>query len=50
MFYHNRHLASVNKAPLSEYKRSVCIDELHYIPDGTIVTLVPTAEGVKPVK
>jgi arabinoxylan arabinofuranohydrolase len=50
MFYHNRHLATVNKAPMSEYKRSVCIDELHYNPDGTIVTLVPTAEGVKPVK
>ncbi len=32
------------------FRRSVCVDYLDYNPDGTIRRLVPTEEGVAPVK
>lgn len=32
------------------FRRSVCIDYLHYNPDGTIQHIVPTSEGVAPAK
>lgn len=31
------------------FRRSVCIDDLHYNPDGTIQRIVMTSEGVAPV-
>lgn len=50
MFYHNRKLAEDRKAPKPDYKRSVCVNELFYKPDGTIVPVKATVEGIKPVK
>jgi hypothetical protein len=32
------------------FRRSVCIDDLHYNADGTIKRIVMTSEGVDPVK
>lgn len=32
------------------FRRSVCIDDLHYNPDGTIQRVVMTSEGVDPVE
>ena len=32
------------------YRRSVCIDYLHYNPDGTIKRVIMTSEGVEPAK
>jgi beta-xylosidase len=32
------------------YSRSVCIDDLHYNPDGTLKRVVMTTEGVNPVR
>ena len=32
------------------FRRSVCIDDLHYNPDGTIQRIVMTSEGVDPVQ
>lgn len=33
----------------ASHRRSVCIDELHYNPDGTIQRIIMTSEGVAPV-
>jgi hypothetical protein len=32
------------------FRRSVCIDDLHYNPDGTIQRIVMTSEGASPAK
>ena len=32
------------------FRRSVCIDYLHYNPDGTIQRIIQTSEGVEPAK
>ncbi|WNS43343.1 family 43 glycosylhydrolase [Paenibacillus sp. MMS20-IR301] len=42
LFYHNQELSG------EETLRSICIDELHFNPDGSIRTVVQTREGVKP--
>ncbi len=44
-FYHNGSLPTGGS-----YRRSVCVDYLHYNQDGTIQKVVQTTEGVKPVK
>jgi hypothetical protein len=62
LFYHNSDLALKNipaDSPDRKYiqwRRSVCVDYLHYNADGTIQKVIPTKEGVsaiqvkKPVK
>lgn len=32
------------------FRRSVCIDSLHYNPDGTLKRVIMTSEGIEPVK
>ena len=44
--YHNGALA----ADAGSFHRSVCIDELHYNPDGTIKRILMTSEGVQTAK
>ncbi len=44
--YHNGALS----ADVGSFHRSVCIDYLHYNPDGTIKRVVMTTEGIKPIK
>lgn len=41
LFYHHN-----DYSPYFDKNRSVCIDELHFNPDGTIVPVVPTFRGV----
>lgn len=43
-FYHNGSLPTGGS-----YRRSVCVDYMHYNEDGTIQKIVQTKEGVKPV-
>jgi hypothetical protein len=53
LFYHTADLAIQNIPSTSEerkyvqWRRSVCVDELHYNMDGTIQKVIPTKEGVK---
>lgn len=56
LFYHNADLfysrtpadsPDIKKAP---YRRSICVDELHYNPDGSIQKVIPTQNGVKIVE
>jgi len=44
-FYHNGLLPTGGS-----YRRSVCVDYMYYIPDGTIQKVVQTKEGVKAIK
>lgn len=44
-FYHNGALPTGGS-----YRRSICIDYLHYNPDGTIQKIIQTNEGVSAVK
>lgn len=41
LFYHHN-----DYSPYFDKNRSVCVDELHFNPDGTIVPVVPTFRGV----
>jgi beta-xylosidase len=43
-FYHNGALPTGGN-----HRRSICLDYLHYSPDGTIQKIIQTKEGVKPV-
>jgi beta-xylosidase len=43
-FYHNGSLPEGGS-----HRRSVCVDYLHYNPDGTMKRIVMTSEGVQPV-
>lgn len=45
LFYHNAVLTLDGHAGAIG-RRSVCVDELHYNPDGTMQTVVQTKEGV----
>jgi hypothetical protein len=44
-FYHNGALPDGGN-----FRRSICVDEMHYNPDGTIKPIVQTTKGVAPVK
>jgi hypothetical protein len=44
-FYHNGSLPSGGS-----YRRSICVDDMHYNSDGTIQKIVQTTKGVAPVK
>ncbi|WP_163714667.1 glycoside hydrolase family 43 protein [Mangrovibacterium lignilyticum] len=44
--YHNGGIPTQGQS----FRRSVCIDELFYNPDGTIKRIVMTSEGVQPAK
>lgn len=44
-FYHNGSLPTGGS-----YRRSICVDEMHYNADGTIQKIVQTKEGVAPIK
>ncbi|MEO6549236.1 MAG: glycoside hydrolase family 43 protein [Ferruginibacter sp.] len=44
--YHNGSLPTNG----GSFRRSVCIDNLYYNPDGTIKRIVMTSEGIKPAK
>lgn len=46
-FYHNGSMQPPNIG--DSFRRSVCIEELHYNPDGTLQRVVQTTEGVAPV-
>jgi arabinoxylan arabinofuranohydrolase len=51
--YHNRQLAHDNgmpDKPAREFMRSVGIDRLYYNEDGTIQEVIPTSDGLKPLK
>lgn len=56
LFYHNSDLAIKNIPPDSDerkyiqWRRSVCVDYLKYNKDGTIMQVIPTSKGVKPIK
>jgi arabinoxylan arabinofuranohydrolase len=62
MFYHNSDLYYENHPELEQkfgwghqgglhpFRRSICVDELHYRKDGTIEEVIPTKKGVKKVK
>lgn len=41
LFYHHN-----DYSPYFDKNRSVCVDEIHFNPDGTIVPVVPTFRGV----
>ena len=45
LFYHNATL-TLDGHPGAIGRRSVCVDELHYNPDGTMQTVVQTKQGV----
>lgn len=47
-FYHNGSLQQPNEG--GSFRRSVCIDELHYNDDGTLQRVIQTTEGIEPVK
>jgi hypothetical protein len=53
LFYHNSDLYLKNHSGATKlsknkyYRRSICVDELHYNPDGTIQKVIPTKAGVK---
>ncbi|SHM14904.1 Carbohydrate binding module (family 6) [Flavobacterium flevense] len=53
LFYHTSALSSWRqeefKGPGTWTQRSVCVDELNYNPDGTIIPVQQTVEGVKKV-
>ena len=49
ILYHSR-LLSNRQGHNNVFERSVCIDELKYNDDGTIVKVVPTQEGPKQLK
>ncbi|RZK87239.1 MAG: glycoside hydrolase, partial [Hymenobacter sp.] len=44
-FYHNGALPTGGS-----YRRSICVDELQYNPDGTIRPIVQTTKGVAPAR
>ena len=44
-FYHNGALPTGGS-----YRRSICVDDMHYNADGTIQPIVQTAKGLAPVK
>ena len=44
-FYHNG-----ARPDGGNFRRSVCVDEMHYNFDGTIKPIVQTTQGVSPVK
>jgi len=44
-FYHNGSLPTGGS-----YRRSICVDDMHYNEDGTIQKIVETTTGVSPVK
>jgi len=44
-FYHDGSLPTGGS-----YRRSICVDSLHYNPDGTIEKVTKTREGVQPVQ
>lgn len=58
LFYHNSDLYFQHHPEVQQsfgwgssnsphpYRRSICVDELHYNPDGTIQEVIPTKEGV----
>jgi arabinoxylan arabinofuranohydrolase len=51
--YHNRAVAIKNNAPTGDartYQRSVCIDELKYNTDGTMIKVQPTTDGLTQLK
>ena len=50
IFYHSAKLADDRHADKRNFKRSVCIDKLSYNPDGTIIPVKPTLEGIPAVK
>jgi arabinoxylan arabinofuranohydrolase len=43
--YHNRYLATQAGIPAG-YKRNLCIDSIYHNPDGSIVTMVNTSDGL----
>jgi beta-xylosidase len=53
LFYHNSDLYFTNhpgarkKTIKRWYRRSICVDEMHYNADGTIQKVIPTTSGVK---
>ena len=55
-FYHTADLALQNIPEGSpdrefiQWRRSVCVDNMHYNPDGTIQKIIPTRDGVKPIR
>lgn len=49
LFYHNSTLSLNGYGPATG-RRSVCVDEMVYNPDGTIQTVVQTKEGVSKLK
>jgi beta-xylosidase len=44
-FYHNGSLPTGGS-----YRRSICVDDMHYNKDGTIQKIVQTTEGVRKIK
>ncbi|MBN1116530.1 MAG: family 43 glycosylhydrolase [Bacteroidales bacterium] len=43
--YHNRTVATQNKIPRT-YRRNLCLDSIYHNADGSIVTMVNTADGL----
>jgi len=50
--YHNRAAALQNGLPDSQavYKRSICVDQIHYNADGSIQQVTPTTDGLAQLK
>ena len=48
-FFHDNPTAKPDDAN-RWFRRSVCVDYLHYNADGTIQKVIPTKEGVKEIK
>lgn len=47
-FYHNGSIQHPNIG--GSFRRAVCIDYLHYNPDGTMKRVAQTSEGIAPAK
>ncbi|MBN2785579.1 MAG: family 43 glycosylhydrolase, partial [Pontiellaceae bacterium] len=47
--YHNRYQAGLDGVSTTEH-RNICLDELNYNPDGTILQIVPTQDGLAQLK
>jgi beta-xylosidase len=48
-FFHDQPAAKPDDG-IRWFRRSVCVDYLHYNPDGTIQKVIPTSTGVKRIK
>ena len=50
--YHNRFVAKANglSDAVAVYKRSLCLDALNYNPDGSIIQVTPTSNGLPQLK